>query len=102
MMIRFLIRLGVIIMIVACGTVEAGDVFNGERVYRAHCSGCHGARGRGELPDSPNFTRGDGLMRSDLALLDAIETGRNAMPGYRGVLSEEEILDVITFVRTLH
>lgn len=80
---------------------RAADVFAGQRIYRVHCVGCHGIRGRPELPGAPNFARGDGLMRSDLAIMNAVAEGKRAMPGYRGVLTDEEILDVVAYLRTL-
>lgn len=82
------------------GAAFAGDVFKGKRVYQDHCVGCHGPGGRGALPGTPNFTRGHTLMRSDLVLLDSIMVGKNAMPGFRGVLDRHEMLDVIAYIRT--
>lgn len=86
----------------SAGGANAADVFGGQRIYQSHCAGCHGARGRPELPGAPDFSRGDGLMRGDLAVLDVVAEGQRAMPGYRGVLSNEEMLDVIAYLRTLH
>lgn len=82
--------------------VDAADVFKGKTVYETYCQGCHGPRGRGEMAGAPNFTRGQQLIRTDLALFAAISTGKNAMPGFQGVLTENEILDVITYIRTFY
>ena len=40
-------------------------------------------------------------MRPDAALATAIRNGKLTMPGFRGVLQENEIYDVIAFMRTL-
>jgi len=80
---------------------HAADVFNGQRLYRTHCQICHGTSGRPDMAGTPDFSRGDTLMRGDLAVLAAIADGRRAMPGYRGLLSNEETLDVIAYLRTL-
>ncbi len=82
--------------------VHAADVFNGRSIYRIYCEGCHGQNGQGELAGVPNFTRGQSLMRSDLAIFDSIRSGKNAMPGFLGVLEEQEMLDVIAYIRTLY
>jgi cytochrome c6 len=82
--------------------LNAADVFNGRTVYRTYCEGCHGQNGQGELTGVPNFTRGQSLMRSDLAIFDSIRSGKNAMPGFLGVLEEQEMLDVIAYIRTLY
>ena len=81
--------------------VNAADVYNGKTVYNSYCQGCHGTNGRGEMPGTPNFSRGGALMKPDISLFRHISEGKNAMPGFRGVLSEREILDVITYIRTL-
>ncbi len=53
------------------------------------------------MPEAPNFARGERLLQSDISLLNAMRIGRGAMPGYMGILSDREILDVISFLRTL-
>jgi mono/diheme cytochrome c family protein len=41
------------------------------------------------------------MLQPDMVLLERIRAGRNAMPGYRGVLSDRDILSVIAYTRTL-
>ena len=90
-------------MVFCCASfVSAADVFNGKSVYATYCQGCHGRSGRGEMAGTPNFSRGGTLMKPDLSLYRQIADGKNAMPGFRGVLSEHEILDVISYIRTLY
>lgn len=79
----------------------AADVTNGARIYAIHCIGCHGVQGQSPLPNVPNFTVGAGLMQPDIALLQSIRTGKAVMPGYLGILRDQEILDVIAYIRTL-
>ncbi len=79
---------------------QAADFFKGESVYRQYCQSCHGANGRGVIGGAPNFARGQGLMKPDALLYDTILKGRNAMPAFRGVLTEEEFYDVITYIRS--
>jgi len=79
----------------------AADMRNGGRLYAMHCVACHGADGKSVMPEAPNFARGERLLQSDFSLLNVMRIGRGAMPGYMGILSDREILDVISFLRTL-
>ena len=49
----------------------------------------------------PNFTMGQGLMKSDREIMSFIKKGKTVMPGFEGILTDEEILDVIAHIRTL-
>ena len=62
---------------------------------------CHGAGGNPVLPEAPNFARGDGLMQPDRLLAEAVRNGKGAMPGFYGVLTDQEVIDVVTYLRTL-
>jgi cytochrome c6 len=81
--------------------VEAGDIANGSRLYGMFCMSCHGAGGKSVLPGAPNFSRGEALAKPDPILLASIKTGRVTMPAFSGVLSDREILDLISYLRTL-
>jgi mono/diheme cytochrome c family protein len=51
---------------------------------------------------APNFAQGDALMSPDSTLLISIQSGKGPMPAYRGVLSDQDILDVIAYLRTFN
>jgi mono/diheme cytochrome c family protein len=80
--------------------VAAANISKGREVYGIYCANCHGPDGRGMLPSAGDFSRGDGLMRSDIDVFQRIRTGTAAMPAFEGILTEEETLDVIAYVRT--
>jgi mono/diheme cytochrome c family protein len=91
----------IIILLFCPKVVIAADIFKGLEIYNTNCQVCHGSDGRGVMPDTPDFTRGAGLMSPDLALLDVIRSGRGGIhPAYRGILSEKDMLNVITHLRT--
>jgi cytochrome c6 len=79
----------------------ASDIGNGRQVYQRHCAMCHGQNGDSVMAGAANFNRGEGLFQSDHSLLKRIKSGKNACPAYRGILREQEIFDVIAFIRTL-
>ena len=80
----------------------AADMFNGKKLYAQHCAQCHGENGTSVTPNTPEFRRGEGLMQSDADLLRHIQRGKRIMPAFRGLLSDQEILDIIAHLRTLY
>ena len=89
-----------------------GDAENGAKLYKRYCAGCHGADGRGGahtfMPHIANLTAKDYIeFLPDGSLFTVIAEGGAAagksgfMPAWRGTLSEQDIKDVITFIRTL-
>ena len=81
-----------------CANANSED---GKEIYQRECAHCHGANGRPTVPDAPDFSRGESLIATDSRLLDRISRGNRAMPGYENILTDREILAVITYLRTL-
>lgn len=83
----------------------AGSPFDGEKVFTRYCRSCHGSKGGGVLPGAPDFSwRGlgnNGLTLPDPELANRIQSGGRSCPTFGGILSRLEILDVITYLRTL-
>lgn len=77
---------------------RALDPNRGRQLYMQHCNTCH-EPGR-EMAGAPDFRLGMTLMQSDPVLLDKIRKGKNAMPGYNGILTDRMILDIIAYMRT--
>lgn len=84
------------------GLSYAADTNKGAVIYATHCASCHGVSGISVMTGAPNFSQSEGLMSSDGALLISIRNGKVAMPAYRGVLSDQDILNVIAYLRTFH
>lgn len=80
---------------------NASDINLGQQIYQRHCASCHGVNGSPTMGGAPDFKRGQGLMQSDQALHRRIQNGKRACPAYRGILDDQEILDVIAYIRTL-
>ena len=78
----------------------------------SRCAYCHGDGGRGDgpagitlQPAPPDFTSADywaGRTRASIAA--GILAGRpgSAMPGYEGILSEEELGMLVVYMETFH
>jgi len=88
-------------MLATAVPAAAADLARGSQIYALHCAVCHGPTGQGGVPGAPRFNRGERLLQSDAALLEAVRRGRNVMPAFAGVLRDREILDVIAYLRTL-
>lgn len=78
----------------------AADERKGREVYEIHCAGCHGVDGVSLDPLVPNFADGDALVLMDAELFQRIGDGKETMPAFRGILSSEEMRNVIAYIRT--
>jgi mono/diheme cytochrome c family protein len=89
-----------------------GDAAHGASLYKRYCAGCHGEDGRGGahtfMPHVGNLAEKDYIeFIPDGFLFTVIAEGGVAvgksgyMPAWRGTLSEQDIKDVIAFIRTL-
>jgi len=78
----------------------AADPRNGAKLYNIHCTNCHGSSGAGAMPGMPDFRRGQSLFAANHVLVAVLENGKGIMPAYRGLLTTQEILDVIAHLRT--
>lgn len=89
---------------------RGGDVTAGKLVYEQRCQRCHGLSGWGDGPQAgelrvpPRNFRGPMLsMKTDEQLLASIEFGivLSPMHAFRGALSDQEMRDVLAYVRVL-
>ncbi len=88
---------------------EKGDAKSGKAPYQQFCAVCHGKTGLGDgpmakstTPPAPRLTVRDVRDMSDERLLDAIANGVGAaMPAWRGLLNDQQLLDVTAYVRSL-
>jgi mono/diheme cytochrome c family protein len=105
--------LGMAIAIVLATThaFAAGDAHHGEEIFKRYCQGCHGPNGnggaKGFMPHiGPLSRKGyiDQLPDEYLATVitqGGEATGKSAfMPSWKTTLSEQDIADVIAYIRT--
>lgn len=89
-----------ICLFLAAGAATAGDPMKGRSLYENRCQGCHGEDGTPQVAAIPNFKMGQGLMQSDQQLMSFIKNGKGVMPGFKGVITDAEIRDIIAHIRT--
>ena len=95
-------------------------VARGAELYADHCAACHGANLEGEsnwrirkntgrLPAPPHDASGHTWHHPDTVLLQLTKLGPSAivgggyesdMPAYEGLLSDEEIIAVLSFIKS--
>lgn len=92
-----------------------GDAAAGEQKYSQSCSSCHGADAKGVPGVGKDLTSGDFVPnKSDDEFLTFVKNGRPSgdpdnttgidMPpkGGNPALSDEDILDIIAYIRSIH
>ena len=116
---KILVWSGVLALSLAVLPVHAqqGDPDNGEVIYFEHCVGCHGEDGDGAGPAAErlnppprDFSEGaykfkttgfDDFVPNDADLYRMISDGMpgTAMPDWSDVLSEQDIRDLIAYIK---
>ena len=76
-----------------------------ETVYKAKCASCHGADGKGATPagkatKARDFCSEEVQKESDEEWTTIIAKGKNKMPSYDKKLSEAEIKEAVTYIRS--
>lgn len=80
--------------------VLAGDVASGAKIFSANCNACH-AGGMNVVSGAKTLKK-DALdkygMNSVEAVVNQVTNGKNAMPAFKGRLTDAQIEDVATYV----
>ena len=87
---------------VACASAEQ----RAASVYKTNCAPCHGAVGdantsAGKAFKVPSFSSETVLKEPDASLLAIAKNGKGKMPAWHDKLSEDQLKDLIAFIRTL-
>lgn len=96
----------VIITVVAFSLVVAMAVpamaQDGAALYKTKCQMCHGPDGKGSAVGlkmgAKPFSETKG---SEKEFIEITENGKGKMPAFKGKLTDAQIKDVVTYVRTL-
>ncbi len=99
------------------GYSQQGDPRNGKRIYEQFCVPCHGPEGKGDGtrakfeqfdPMPRNHTNGEYMNKRPYAALVDVEknSGKaqnfsHIMPAWKTVLADDQIHDVLSYVRSL-
>lgn len=99
----------------AVPAAPAGDAANGGKIFATACVACHGPEGKGVTGLGKDLTTSEWVaQQTDEQLVEFIKKGRDAgdalnttgvaMPpkGGNPAMSEQEIADIVAFVRSIH
>lgn len=93
-------------LLVACNEpnpsfeTSSSSIPSGEELYALHCASCHGGTGDLGMSGAKNLKT---TKLSVEEIKHIINTGKNAMPSFRGVLGSKGHIDSLSrFVTTLH
>ena len=75
-------------------------------LYKSKCAACHGADGAGDTSVGKSMKirdlrSADVQKQTDAQLTDIITTGKSTMPGYKGKLSDDQIKQLVGYIREL-
>ena len=78
----------------------------GEAIFKAHCQACHGATGTPSAGIAKMLgvkAVSDPAMKKLTAaeMIAAVKSGKGKMPSFKGKLSDTQIKDVVSYLRTL-
>lgn len=78
----------------------AGDAASGAKIFSANCAACHA--GGNNVVNGAKTLKKDALDKYEMNSLEAItyqvNNGKNAMPAFKGRLTDAQIEDVATYV----
>ena len=75
-----------------------GDGKRGKELYKASCVVCHGSRAEGGV--GPKLA-GNPVLSNDQAFWKIVREGRHVMPPLKGVVTDQQLADIRTWLRTL-
>ena len=101
-----------LLLVMTPAALAVGDSKHGQALFLQYCQGCHGPDGKGGgkgfMPHVGPLARQDYIENLPDEYLAAVITeggayvGKSAfMPSWKSTLSEQDIADVIAFIRTL-
>lgn len=71
-------------------------------LYKSKCQVCHGPDGKGSAAGQKMGAKPFSEVKaSDKELVEITQNGKNKMPAYKDKLTEEQINELVKYVRTL-
>ena len=100
------IRAAAVILLAASIAGPAFAQAPGADTYKAKCAMCHGADGLAATPMGKNmkilsFKAPEMVKASDAQFIASTKNGKGTMKGYDGKLTDAQIKDVVSYIRTL-
>jgi mono/diheme cytochrome c family protein len=100
------IRMAAVVLLAASIAGPAFAQAPGADTYKAKCVMCHGADGLATSPMAKNmkvlsFKAPEMVKATNAQFIASTTNGKGKMPAYKGKLTDAQIKDVISYIRTL-
>lgn len=92
---------GALLLGVFVTPVLANDQIKAKQNYDRFCAACHGFNGISVTPDAPNLRMNQGLLQSDLQIVQKLKMGSARKPPMMGLLSDQDLQQIIIYTRTI-
>jgi cytochrome c6 len=53
------------------------------------------------MPEAPNLSMREGMNQPDVVIMQSLKMGKKNMPPFFGRIKDQELLDIIQYVRTM-
>lgn len=90
-----------LLLLAAALPASALDLARGQRLYNLHCASCHGITGIPVMPETPNLAMREGMNQPDVVIMQSLKMGKRNKPPFFGRLTDDELLDVVQYVRVM-
>lgn len=103
-------KLAVVIALAVLGVgiaaAQSSGAEKGAQVFKTKCAMCHGQDGKGQTAmgkanNLKDLASSDVQNVHDSELKNIIENGKGKMPAYKGKLTDEQVEQVVAYIRTL-
>jgi mono/diheme cytochrome c family protein len=98
---KWLQRIALFSFFLALALPQIANAQNGADTFKAKCAMCHGADGSKTTMGSKPLNGADVQKMSEADLTAIVENGKGKMPAYKGKLTDAQIKDVVSFVKTM-
>jgi len=101
MTVKWLQRIALFSFFLALALPQVAAAQSAADNYKAKCAMCHGADGSKSVMGAKPLNGPDVQKTSDADLTEAITNGKGKMPAYKGKLTDAQIKDLVSYIKTL-
>lgn len=102
---QIFLKVVVVAALLALGVAGACAQDDTAALYKSKCAACHGPDGKGSPAGQKlgvkDFHSPEIAKESDADLIKATKEGKGKMPKYEGKLTDDQIKDLVKYIRTL-
>jgi cytochrome c6 len=98
--------LSMLALMLTFAVAAAADDVATEKLWKAKCQSCHAADGSGSTPagkkvEARDLRSPEIQKQTDAELIEITKKGKNKMPAYDKKLTDQQIKDLVAYIRVL-